>query len=734
MKTATVELLAPAGSYEGFEAALAAGADAVYAGGAFFGARAFARNFEQEELLRAIDTAHLQGKKLYLTVNTLLKNQELKRQLCDYMAPFYEAGLDAAIVQDFGVFSFLKREFPKLQLHASTQMTVTGPEGMRFLEEIGASRVVPARELTLEELRAMHRASSIEIETFIHGALCYSYSGQCLFSSMLGGRSGNRGRCAQPCRLPYRAEGKGQRLGKSTQSCPLSLKDICTIDLLPEILAAGVTSLKIEGRMKQPAYTAGVTGMYRKYLDKLFTEGAESYRVEEKDRKRLLELYSRGGSCEGYYKSFGGGEMLAPAKEKKVSEQAEKTVYSLPKTEISGKLTLRLDKPACLAVEGLGVSVRQEAGMVQAAQNQPMEESRIRAQMDRLGNTSYAWKNLEISMDDGIFVAVKTLNELRRNALECLEEKALSSFHRTSGRPSENQTPTFLAKQPQKAKERGGTGHAQTVSFYISCEDSGTAQRFLQEKGVVGLYVPYDAMEECLQNNVQQKELYLSTPYVMRGELPKGFADQAKDWLSRGMRGFLVRNLEAFCALRSLGFLELCVADFSLYTWNDLAVDFFRAQGILRNTAPLELNERELFHRDNRDSELLVYGYLPLMISAQCIRKNFSRCTAGEERLTLIDRKNTAFSVQCVCRPWKKDNTDSGRDCYNIVYNSVPYGLLKEHRQVKALGMKSLRLSFTREKPGEALEIYRRFYGVYCQGQEISDQAFTKGHFKRGAE
>ena len=203
MKNMITELLSPAGSYESFEAAIGAGADAVYVGGPAFGARAYAQNFTQEELITAIETAHIHNRKLYLTVNTLLKNRELDDQLFEYLLPYYEAGLDAVIVQDLGVFSFIRRNFPDLDIHASTQMTVTGPEGMRFLEEKGATRVVPARELSLEEISAMHKASPLEIETFIHGALCYSYSGQCLMSSIFGGRSGNRGRCAQPCRLPY---------------------------------------------------------------------------------------------------------------------------------------------------------------------------------------------------------------------------------------------------------------------------------------------------------------------------------------------------------------------------------------------------------------------------------------------------------------------------------------------------------------------------------------------------
>ena len=243
MKREEIELLAPAGSYEGFEAAIGAGADAVYVGGAAFGARAYAKNFGEEELLRAIDTAHIHGRKLYLTVNTLLKNRELSEQLYDYLLPYYKEGLDAVIVQDMGVFKMIREMFPGMHLHASTQMTVTGPEGMKFLEEQGASRVVTARELSLEEIRRMHETSPIEIESFVHGALCYSYSGQCLMSSILGGRSGNRGRCAQPCRLPYQTalccgeNGRRSEKRKAQELCPLSLKDISTIEILPQILS-----------------------------------------------------------------------------------------------------------------------------------------------------------------------------------------------------------------------------------------------------------------------------------------------------------------------------------------------------------------------------------------------------------------------------------------------------------------------------------------------------------------
>ena len=249
MTNGQVEILAPAGSYRSLEAAVSAGADAVYVGGQRFGARAFAENFEKEELLKAIDHVHLHGRKLYLAVNTLLKERELEA-LEDYLAPFYQNGLDGAIVQDLGGMELIREAFPDLAVHISTQMTVASEAGARFFREKGASRIVPARELGMEEIRRMKEASGLEIECFVHGAMCYCYSGQCLMSSLIGGRSGNRGQCAQPCRLPYRVEG-----GKPSDF--LSMKDLCAIRLIPELVRAGVDSFKIEGRMKQPECVSG---------------------------------------------------------------------------------------------------------------------------------------------------------------------------------------------------------------------------------------------------------------------------------------------------------------------------------------------------------------------------------------------------------------------------------------------------------------------------------------------
>ena len=301
-----IEILAPAGSYAAFRAALNAGADAVYAGGARFGARAFAENFTEDELIQAIREAHFYGRKFYLTVNTLLKDREIA-DLYDYLAPFYKNGLDAVIVQDMGVVEYIRTYFPNLDIHASTQMTITGAFGAKFAESCGMTRVVPARELSLSEIRQIREQTGLEIECFVHGALCYCYSGQCLLSSLIGGRSGNRGQCAQPCRLPYVFDASSSRDPKYY----LSPKDICTLEIIPDLVEAGIDSFKIEGRMKKPEYVAAVTAMYRKYADLYLRKGRKGFHVAEEDRRMLLDLYNRGGFSEGYYHTHNGREMIS---------------------------------------------------------------------------------------------------------------------------------------------------------------------------------------------------------------------------------------------------------------------------------------------------------------------------------------------------------------------------------------------------------------------------------------
>ena len=716
----TIELLAPAGSYEAFEAALGAGADAVYVGGPEFGARAYAHNFTQEELMKAIDVAHIHGKKLYLTVNTLLNNRELQERLFEALRPLYECGLDAVIVQDLGVFRFIHENFPDLHIHASTQMTVTGPEGMKFLEEQGATRVVAARELSLHELSAMHRTSPIEIEAFIHGAICYSFSGQCLMSSMLGGRSGNRGRCAQPCRLPYQVRQKNTGYSSQQDFCPLSLKDMCTLDLLPEILNAGVTSLKIEGRMKQPGYTAAVTGMYRKYLDILLNSD-KPYQVSDSDRQYLLDIFSRGGSCQGYYRQHNGPSMMAFTNDKKTKGLPENLPFK--KEQISGSLILYPGSPAFLEISCRNVHAAVSAGEVQFAREQPMSEERIRKQMNRLGTTEFEWKDLDIQMDEHIFVPVKVLNELRRDAITQLENEISSSFRR-----SVTGAPVFSAPVLHPLSET-------KPQFLVSCETREQALQLCENPEISGMYLYYDAMEICMSEGIQkQKDLYLTLPYITRGTAPEGFWETCRQWLDNGMRGFLVRNLESYGMLSLHGWQEYCILDASMYTWNNEAVAFWQDQKVLRNTVPYELNEKELLHRNNSDSEMIIYGNIPLMLSAQCVRKNTFKCDCSEKEAILKDRYEKEFSCQCVCHPWKTGTTEKEEYCYNILYNSIPLGLLKEARKVLRLGVGYLRLNFTTESPQESNRILQEFLNVYLHNEIPDEQQYTKGHFKRGAE
>lgn len=295
-----IELLAPAGSYESLIAGIKSGADAVYVGGSKFGARAFAGNFDQEELKKAIDYVHLNHKKIFLTINTLLKEDELNHQLYEYILPLYEHGLDAVIVQDIGVLNFIREYFPDLPIHASTQMTVTNIKGVEFLQDLGVERVVTSRELTLKEVHDITSHTTLEVESFVHGALCYAYSGQCIYSSLVGGRSGNRGQCAQPCRLPYEINGKTGHY--------LSLKDICTLEHIDKLIESGVYSFKIEGRMKKPEYVALVTSMYRKYIDSYLSTGKLS--VTTKDMDMLRDIFSRGEFHSGYWLQQNGPEMI----------------------------------------------------------------------------------------------------------------------------------------------------------------------------------------------------------------------------------------------------------------------------------------------------------------------------------------------------------------------------------------------------------------------------------------
>jgi len=731
-----IELLAPAGSYEAVEAAFKAGADAVYLGGQKFGARAYAENLDQDQMMQAIDNTHLHGKKLYLTVNTLLKNKEMERELYDYLLPYYEAGLDAVIVQDLGVLSFIKTHFPDIHIHASTQMTITGPESARLLKEAGASRVVTARELSLEEIRKIYQETHMEIESFVHGALCYCYSGQCLMSSLFGGRSGNRGRCAQPCRLPYKVYRDGKQLNDARTGYPLSPKDMCTVGILPQILEAGVHSLKIEGRMKKPEYTAGVVAIYRKYLDR-YLEGEKNPVVSKEDYQILLDIYNRDGFHESYYKQRNGREMMALRNEKKsisgeekkkarneklFEEIRDKYLSGKKQEKIKGTLSLFPDCPAILEIEYGSMQVTAQGEMVQEAASRPLEEDRIRRQMMKTGETEFVFESLDIFMGERIFLPVQQLNELRRQGLELLKKAILQPFKR--------QAVSALGEDiPEEDEGKLSGMSASVVSFQQlkAVMDVSGINRVYVDCGMFPVDSFYDSVLKVIKDGEKRKkECYLMLPHMVRDRELKGRKESFNRLVENGLSGFVVRNMESYGVLKQMGLEKKAILDFNLYTMNDESQKFWKKQGILWNTIPLELNSKELRFRDNRNSEIMVYGYIPLMISVQCLQKNLERCNRQCAVLTVKDRYQKEFHAVCNCE-----------FCYNTIYNSLPLSLLGDANQVRSLETGGYRLSFTLENEEETRRIAREFAEVYCEGKE-SKQKFlgetTKGHFSRGVE
>ena len=720
----TMEILAPAGSALAARAAAEAGADAVYIGGSRFGARAYADNPGEEELLELIDDLHLRRKKIYLTVNTLLKEKEVSKELYSYLAPYYEAGLDAVILQDPGVMQFILREFPEMAVHASTQMTITGPSGAQMLEKQGVTRVVPARELSLQEIRAIRDATDLEIECFVHGALCYCYSGRCLLSSMLGGRSGNRGRCAQPCRLPYTVSDRTGRLNGPGEQYMLSPKDMCTVDLLPEIAAAGVTSLKIEGRMKKPEYTAGVVSIYRKYLDQTLAGSFKG--VTKQDRQILFDLYNRDGFHQSYYKQHNGKQMMALKNEKleKTAGDRNEALFSAihrqyceneTKLPVTGLASFCEGEPMSLFLQQGENSAYVTAGTVQTARNHPMEEAQVRKQLVKTGDSLFAFAELTVEMRGASFAPVKELNALRREGLAALKETMLLPYRRTC-------QPTFITK---KAEPPVHPGRPETAVLVSTGEqlDAVLAQKLLPER----IYMEYTLWQRKRQIPGNEKGLadtrwILALPQMLRESYREEFLKLLPRLEQSRFDGYLVRTMEEFCILKEAGSKKEIILDDCMYTMNSEALDFYRAQGATRFTAPAELNRHELRKRQNGDSEMVVYGRQLLMVSAQCLRQNTTGCDHKSGTLTLKDRKGVEFPAKCCCD-----------FCYNMLYNSIPLELFKEKEDLEKDGFAAFRLNFTTEDRAETAEILR-LYRVMSGKAENGSGRFTRGHYQRGVE
>lgn len=745
------ELLAPAGSFASLKAAVAAGADAVYMGGARFGARAYAQNADQDEMIAAIEYAHLHGCRLYMTVNTLFKENELG-ELYEYLLPYYKAGLDGVIVQDLGALSFIREHFPGIELHASTQMTITSVYGAKELKRLGCCRVVPAREVSLEEIRRIYDETGMDIETFVHGALCYCYSGQCLMSSLIGGRSGNRGRCAQPCRLPYRVyeQENGTAVNKEDQKCVLSMKDLCTLDILPQILEAGVFSLKIEGRMKSPRYTAGVVRIYRKYLDRYLEYGSEGYYVEPEDKKELLDLFDRGGFTSGYYTRHNGRDMIA-LKEKPEFRETNKELFDFldreyveteKKEPVEGYAYLAEGLPSVLTLTCGDISVTVSGQEPQAAKNQPMTREKVIRQLGKTGATAFEFTELEAEVCGALFLPIQALNELRREGFEALTEAIHNQWRR---------------KAPEAGEVQNGADSGEKSSRAAGCagpvpdESAGKRPMYLTVSAETGdqlsaaLAVP-EVRRICLDASSFQperwaefvqlihqagKECYLTLPHIFRTHAIGFFRTYRSCLEQAGFDGLLIRAFEEIQWMREEQISLSASFDASVYAWNHGAVHTLKEEQAAFITAPWELNSRELepvfeaCRREGLPAELIVYGRAPMMVSAQCITKTVKGCSKCPSLLWMKDRTGARLPVQNHCA-----------FCYNTILNPLPVSLHGCADSVKRLAPEGLRLCFTIETGEETKAVLNAFAAEFIRGENAEPPftEFTRGHFRRGVE
>ena len=789
-----IEILAPAGSYESFHAAIVAGADAVYAGGPKFGARAFAENFTEDQLLNAIDYAHLHQRKFYLTVNTLLKDYEIE-QLPEYLEPLYQRGLDAVIVQDMGVLNVVRQYFPDMDIHASTQMTVTGVNGAQFLKENGAVRVVPAREISLEEVRNIKSVTGMEMECFVHGALCYCYSGQCLLSSLIGGRSGNRGQCAQPCRLPYTVDGEKGYL--------LSLKDICTLDIIPDLIEAGIDSFKIEGRMKRPEYVAGVTSIYRKYVDLYLKNPQKPYWVDDKDKEMLMDLFNRGGFHTGYYKQKNGRNMITIQKPNHIGvkvgtvlsqkgrevqmraltdiaagdliefkneaqryttgkscKQGEvitilapkgirlsvgevlyrvqspellntlETSYSEGKVieKLYGYISLEAGKAAKLVVCKDEYSVEVESGQqVEAASSRPLDEERIKKQLQKTGNTEFEFDVLDVELHGEVFLPMQQLNEMRRKALEELEKKIQDSFHRKTAEKKVLQEEILDTASVKLSKKEN------KLSVLVETQEQLEAV-LENDNSVACIYVDSNldttGLDTELWNGISDRihkkniEVFLAMPRIFRNQTIEIFEQAYDSILTRYFDGMLIRSMEEYQFLKSKNYSGNIRLDYNLYIMNRFAKQFWKKQGVIYGTIPVELNKSEIVNLDSKQDEMIVYGYIPAMVTAQCVTSTVHGCKKDCKITMLKDRYQNEFPVKNQCR-----------DCYNVIYNTAPLYLIDLKEDLEELNAERYRIQFSIENKDEVKQILEQCHSMFGDQKEdmfIQKESITRGHFRRG--
>lgn len=730
----SVELLAPCGSYESFLAAVNAGADAVYLAGNKYGARAYAENFDIEKLCFVIMQAHVRNVKVYLTVNTLVKDTELD-ELYEYMLPLVKYGLDGVIIQDLGVFRYLKKSFvengfPNLELHASTQMTITSKYGAAFMKSQGCKRIVPARELSLKEIEVIKKDVDIEIESFIHGAMCYCYSGQCLMSSFIGGRSGNRGRCAQPCRLPYSVDGK--------EGYYLSLKDMNTLQYLPQLIDAGIDSFKIEGRMKKPEYVAGVVSIYRKYID-LYLENRKNFHIDKKDLQMINNLYIRSETSEGYYMKHHGKDMITFDKpgyngtEEQYLEALRNRYIKEPE-----KLPITIDV-RCAVGHPISILVLNNDETVCTVRGPVVEESQTRAatkddvikQMKKLGNTPFVLKDINVIISGNCFLPVKVLNDLRR---EMVLELVNTMYE------AKKNTVSQVVGSNDNVEKRNGNLSEEREIMSVSVSTMEQLNTILQIKNQITgniiidsdlLYDEYSKIRKLLDSE-KISNLGVKMPSVIRQKSDAFFKVFTEILLETKPKICYVSNLDGLGFLKDIEYDGMIAGEASLYTWNQQAYDFYRNY-VEVLTLPNELNSgeiRTLCERigENHRLEATLYETAALMTTANCVKLTSGQCDHNrKQKIIITDRVGNYFSVYTNCN-----------HCYNKIYNYLPTSLHDNAWMLKEDGIKRYRLDFTVEDEKETRAVLQTFLELFSSENWKKKVpyagTFTRGHIKRGVE
>lgn len=684
-----LEILAPAGSMESLIAGIRCGANAVYLGGKAFSARQNAGNFDKEDLKEAAAYCHVRGAKVYLTVNTLLNDKELEPAMFAVQDGL-DAGIDALIIQDLGLASLVHSYFPQAELHASTQMSVTSPAGFRQLEKLGFARAVLPREMSREEMVQIRQSTTMELEAFVHGALCMCVSGQCYLSAMLGSRSGNRGLCAQPCRLPFFVDEPGR--------CGLSLKDMSLVKQLGELADAGVTSFKIEGRMKRPEYVAAAVTACMQALDDC---------LQQETLADLQSVFSRSGFTDGYFTGI-RGKALFGVRQKEDVVSAKPVLGRLaglyrnetPQTAVALYIRIHPEEKAVLTVEANGKKVQVESETIpQAAQSRPMTVETLSARLSKCGGTPFYVQSFRAELEGRLILPAAELNGMRRKALEQLslrlaERKQELVLHQS-----------FLQEDKMPARKKNG------VFRWRGVFDS-YAQIPVQAKELWQVFLPLEETAAHFQTAAEQfRQVGVTLPRGIFGQ-EEQVTEKLRQLKTAGVQDLLAGSLGGAALALELGFTVH--GDFGLNIWNSPALAVLEQMGIASQTLSLELHSGQLKAiRTHIPTGIVMYGRLPLMLTRNCPVKNEKSCSACGRDSGLTDRKGIFFPVRCA------------GECAELL-NSRPIYLADRRKDVPTDFGTLLFTTETRENVQEII--------MECLHAAAPQGEYTRGLLYRGVE